>query len=990
MSKEINITYQKPCAVLICGSTLYAIDLAIKAASEGKKTVLAIERTNPFIESICSLRPYIDESAKTNLSLTLSNILSMSKYVENKNQKLYFNPHQAAIKIEDLLIEAGVTFYYNAMPVSALIKDDNVCGAVFGGKTGLFAIEAEQVIDCTLNSIIARTAGASVIDNSYQSKNHYSLELDGEHSPQNFKIKNDDIFGNLFIHHSFADFELTITNAEKGPLAYAKDFNKIYRTAISALQHNNLKKFRGADTYFHSGKGILVTEKGLIPGKKNLYAIGPMSIPNNTEGQTIMKDQLILHQQFPDFEKIFNIESKNTFKHNSYHTINGCLGENNIEYSEHYSFSDPNYNEPGTVKKAINLADNIYEIETDVLITGCGTSGVSAAFHSGKLGLSPLCVDNALEIGGANTVGGVTNLWFGNHTKAFKDFYSEVGASNDELNASAFFNSLENVNASVLLYTPVCGTSYSNRKVTSTYIITPEGLIKIKANRFIDATGDGSIAAWSGAEYSYGSERDAIPSWASFGNFVKGKPEAARQFLSFVDERSAVDTTRFIIAMRRCLKERLNEQLYVHPSFYIAPRTTRHIKAATTVTYIDVLSGRKFSDGILRAKSNIDTKGTETSNAYKSGFYPFKRIKKFEVTIPYSALIPNDYDNLFICGKAYSITNDALTMARMQKDLFSLGIVAAESLRLSIEKNLAFNKISVSGLQKVLIECGVLDEDDISNDNLGISESSEELFEKLLSCESYENMLEESSKLLLLGKENFLKLLAHKKYVMNPIVARVLCFWKIKEGIKYIRNEVDREINCKPLPMEIFSSDHTSHLLPDHGFAPIVTFHINNLAQAGDLHAIHYIKNIAEKFDSVCQNPAPLWAYTYGIAYAAERLACLDLIDPLLKIINHAIFDLKPILVNDDFRKCADIHYERLFYLRLCLARALARCGSKYGLTFLLDYLDEARSSFAVNAHHELTEITNMDFAFNRKTWEDWINKNANQLKPVPLTVYYH
>ena len=47
------------------------------------------------------------------------------------------------------LIDAGVEFYYNSMPASALLSNGDIHGAVFGGKPGLFAIEAGLVIDCS-------------------------------------------------------------------------------------------------------------------------------------------------------------------------------------------------------------------------------------------------------------------------------------------------------------------------------------------------------------------------------------------------------------------------------------------------------------------------------------------------------------------------------------------------------------------------------------------------------------------------------------------------------------------------------------------------------------------------------------------------------------------------------------------------------------------------------------------------------------------------
>ena len=51
-----SITFLEQTEVLICGSTLFACQLAIDSAKRGKKTVLVMDRVNPFFEGIACLR----------------------------------------------------------------------------------------------------------------------------------------------------------------------------------------------------------------------------------------------------------------------------------------------------------------------------------------------------------------------------------------------------------------------------------------------------------------------------------------------------------------------------------------------------------------------------------------------------------------------------------------------------------------------------------------------------------------------------------------------------------------------------------------------------------------------------------------------------------------------------------------------------------------------------------------------------------------------
>ena len=978
---KTEMTFQNPCGLLICGSSLFAIDAALSAAAGGRRVVLAMERTNPFIECIPGLRSHVSSELDFSVSPIMKEIIALHSTGE-ENNRIYFNPHAAAKLIEDRLIEAGVNFYYNAVPVSALMKQEGIGGAVFGGKPGLFAIEANEVWDCTLNSVIALTAGVPVEKTDEETRACYSIELSDNYPEQSVELDDDEISGKMRVHRFFADFEFVVRDPGNGPLGYAQDFNKIYDVSMKALDQAGYKRFRGADVYLHSGNSRIRTELGRIDGFAGFTVFGPMSIPENSAGQCAMTNPLVLHEEFGIPSPISRC-SELPANATEYHIGPKAESEGNGTYVP-CSFTDPDFDAPDSEKRNVEIGDNIETIERDLLIAGCGTSGAAAAFHAGRLGLDPLCIDGALEIGGTVTVGGVTNLWYGNKTRAFEDFYHSCGAENDQLNAWPFWYGLRKQGVEMLLSTPLCGTSWQDRKLNSAYVITPEGLLRIKAKQFIDATGDGSLAAWSGNEYTYGSERDGMSCWGSFGNFIPGEPEARRQFLSMVDERSVADATRFIVAMRRTHAKQLDSHPYIHPAFYIAPRTTRHIKGRKSVTYEDMLAGRRFKDTVLRCKSNIDTKGTETSNAFKAGFYPYERLAEFEVSIPYSALIPVDFDNLIITGKAYSITNDALTMARMQRDLFVLGMVASEAVNISNVSGNVLPGISVAALQENLIKIGALQKCDISDDDFGFPHA-EELVNELITCKEYKESLEISSRLLVLGKETVLPILENCSFEMAPTVARLLCFWKVDSGITEIREDLERDFNGKGLLSEFYSNNLKAHMLPDHGFAPMSVLKLNNLALAGDPSVSRFIELVSDRFEEIVNDYSLVWSYTFGLAYAAERTASDKLVESLEKILENPIFAKNLISFDGDLRECADTERERYTYLRLCVGRALARCGSLKGIECLIEFLEESRASMAINARKELEEITGQQYGYSRQDWKNCLKQNPGIFAPLPV-----
>jgi hypothetical protein len=115
----ISIPFTEPTEVLICGSTLFACQLALDSAARGWKTTLMIERVNPFFEGISCLRPWIDTADSEHFPAVVRGVLGPATS-EEKAGRTYFNASRAALEIEDRLAEAGVRFYYNTTVAGAV------------------------------------------------------------------------------------------------------------------------------------------------------------------------------------------------------------------------------------------------------------------------------------------------------------------------------------------------------------------------------------------------------------------------------------------------------------------------------------------------------------------------------------------------------------------------------------------------------------------------------------------------------------------------------------------------------------------------------------------------------------------------------------------------------------------------------------------------------------------------------------------------------
>ncbi len=992
----IDISFLEGTDVLICGSTLFACQLAMDAARKGLRTTIVMDRVNPFFEGISCLRPWLDSADAGVFPAVVRNVL-LGATAEEKGSRVYFNASKAALEIEDQLIEAGVRFYYNAAVAGALGSGGRLCGVVFGGKTGFFAIEASVIVDATLESTVARACGIPFVAVEGERRYHYVVDLAAPvaHRAVSFVASNGArVRGEM--HHCFACFDLVLCSKTSGPLSISQDFDQVYAAVLEAPWQGAEKRFRGADGFFASGVDRLADEwfDGELAnerkGFENLCVFGPKGIRGNVDGSLVLKDWKILFAAFP--KALEEIESKfvpATARVGAYEFWNrGVAADDSFDSSMVHRFTDHGFEEPGAELRRVCFSAPPPTITAQVLVCGGGTSGNAASFECAGLGLKILCVERGYELGGTNTVGGVTNLWFGRKTEAFDEYYKAMEAKNDGLNAPGFYRGIRTAGADVLFGCPITGVAQRGRHVVRVYVTTPFGLTSIEATHFIDATGDGAIAAWAGCGYTFGGEHDELTLWASFAGYKPGRPEALRPFLSPCDERSAADATRFIVSMRRNSKVTL-DQPHVPPPFYLAPRESRHIRCGTQVTFIDLLAGRRFREGVFRVESNPDIKGLATSDAAKSGLIPTDWKALFRVTVPYSAMIPETLDNVVIAGKAYCASHDALSAARMQRDLCVMGMVAANAVRLCVDEKVLLRNVPVKRLQQLLFSKGMLKSDDVSEDDLGFSRTASELLKKIAATSDMDAALMASAMLSLMPREQVLRELAPYLDSPGPPMQRFLCFIGHPKGIDLYRRNVALALEESKLNQELFGGAGTKHMMPDQGYAPVCALMLGALCHARDAGAVPLLAKLADRLGFAEEEMRAGWGYYYALACGFERLACVEGVLPLQRVRGSALFQKQVVSRDADVRACSSVPRERRAYLSMALSRALCRCGDPEGALQLCEFLNEARVCLPRAARAELVAATGQDFKFDINLWRGWILANGSRLRPNPLLKHF-
>ncbi len=172
----------------------------------------------------------------------------------------------------------------------------------------------------------------------------------------------------------------------------------------------------------------------------------------------------------------------------------------------------------------------------EVIVAGGGVSGSIAAIAAARTGAKTLIVESGGFMGGTLTAAGVGPMMtFHAGTKqAIQGITDELvqrlrsigkspghiaDATNYTYSVTPFDAEamkyeldlmLQESGGDVLYHTMLAGAEVSDRRITSLTLCNKSGLSQISAEVYIDATGDGDLAVWSGVPFTKGREADEM------------------------------------------------------------------------------------------------------------------------------------------------------------------------------------------------------------------------------------------------------------------------------------------------------------------------------------------------------------------------------------------------------------------------------------------------------------------------------------------------
>ena len=982
--------------VLVVGSSLDGCFLAQRIAAPSRRVILTSAGTSLPRETAMALRPWVRRDNLTRAPADVKSFLTSCKK-SVAGDEIIFDMIKLTEGLEDRVLDKGAGLYYDLHPCGVRMSERNVTAVIFACKGGLVAIEAGVIVDCTEDGSLAALAGAETRRRESASKGalvRYSMlcgKLPKQQRAMTVKTAPQLAGGRVVMHGDFAEFRMRLP---VGVSAFDGSVRNLAARRLAALAAMELKQsgVLGAG-YFARGGDVLLTDptRRIVSrsagGKLTLDACRPKGIDNLLVcGPTVDVDDalaaslveplggpsladVIAPAPWSELSKGQSAQAP-TVRLSRRTPGSGKAIKGQAKFTE----LSPMYRTSGEV--AIGGVPLDVIADCDVLVVGAGTSGMPAALTAAQSGADTIVVEKYGDVGGTHTIGGVSKYWYGRRTEFVNRIDADARAMMTRSGmpkCMGMLSVLMRARARLVTHCLAVGAFVDGRTVLGAVVLTPRGLGVIRAKRVIDATGDGDIAARAGAKTEYGTRRDAMTMWCSFAQYSGTNPEAARHFQYVVDPRDPTDMTRAIIAGRRFKKRRPS-----FPQVYLTPRESRRISGGYRVTVPDILAQRRFEDTIVICRANFDIKGIADSDLSFSGYVEWGRLTNYSVQIPYRAIVPRDLDNILVVGKAYSVSHDTLSLARMQRDMMALGGAAGLIAAGSAQADTPLARIDAKALQAKLVKLGVLSQEDLQSikgvtDNELPPVSKDELRRLIgqlaagkLKLDGQVNILARPKAAVPLLKEALAKADGKAKVQL----ARALCFLGDTSGSQTLLDELTRLLAGKYLP-GITQLKRLRHALPDHGFAPNETYLINTLARMGDKRIIPFMTNIADKVHR-SKKTSGFFGYVFSICYAAERLAdpaCLKALETLAA---------KPSLHGgllprgSDPRRKAESKPpwpDRIAYLEFCIARARARCGSPAGYEKLLEALVDIRGFIARSAHDELVALTGLDHGYDAKAW---------------------
>src|ERR1700675_2120915 len=424
--------------------------------------------------------------------------------------------------------------------------------------------------------------------------------------------------------------------------------------------------------------------------------------------------------------------------------------------------------------------------EYEVAVLGGGPAGIAAAVAAARAGRRTLMIERYGFLGGMGTAAGVTNFC-GLHANVYGKMHRLVqGIASDLL---ARIDRLGGLNAPHLILGKILAQAYDTAaykiaaddlllghkvdilfhalgagvvmhdesRINALLVETKAGRQAVRADIFIDCSGDGDLSAWAGARYEVGDNAGSMlyPSMMFRLNGIDPEKagEAWRTIPARMEAAEAAGTHHFprkaaiVRPQRSAIEWRVNftqlaredgtainglepddltrgeieggrqavnafNFLRTVPGFeksYIVDlppqlgiRETRRVVGGYMLSGEDVLGCAGFEDSI---GVNGWPMESHVAGDVIFKFPPIPEARGFN-ELPYRMLVPEGIENLLVAGRCASMTHDGQSAARVSGGCFVMGEAAGMAAALALGGNIIPRDIAVEELQQRLKQQG--------------------------------------------------------------------------------------------------------------------------------------------------------------------------------------------------------------------------------------------------------------------------------------------
>lgn len=1042
---QITVNYEQQtlpvleqCDAVVVGASLGGIAVALELARAGQRVTLVEPRTYPAREITATLRPWLHVPASATLPAFLAEALEAAGK-RTGDEQYALNLDTLKIQLEDQLLAAGVKLLYASLVVGVQTEHGALRGVVIGNKSGRQVIQCRLLVDTSETALVARVLGEAFEPMPAGSLPYRRvLEFDGV-SPQFSLDQSLELAGiPLRFRPGYRDRQVLVECALDLEFAFENAFSISAREtqarqqtiAVAAALTHDVPAFESAylsgASYELAGRHappLRQAERAWAQPLANVSLHGGAALARlagAAAGVWYLNEAAAQHEEDDFSDPLFTgtlgvalgtaLAAHWNAAAAPITAANGAVPAAPTPDPAAPQLREPYSPQRGRPYPRVPFVPESLPVlrEIDVLVVGGGSSGASAAITAAREGVRTVLLEMNPGLGGTGTFGGVHSYWFGRrigfsakvmqwvddmhvylHHPAPKGV---IPKWNIEAKSHALLKAAQDAGAEILFNAYVIGTLLEADRVCGVVVATRMGIGIIRAHAVVDATGDGDVAAFAGADFIYGNERDHITMWYALAQFPR--PGLTRNhFTSMVDVSNIEDYTRAILAGRR---RGSKEAMHDH-GIYVAPRESRHIHADIVLNLTEQLRQQRWDDVVNVAFSNHDVKGHSGSDWLRIGLIP----PNLEIEIPYRALLPRRLENLIVVGKAISATHDALPAIRMQADLENLGGVAALAAAQAVRAGVPPRQIDIRQLQARLVEESVLPSEILHRTLRSKTYTDAELQAMIAALSAETPLLAYSDMELTDLYEGTIPLVeiccagaqviplleaahAEAEGARKVLLAQMLALVSSTAGVETLVRAIEAHLQGDRLPARTAHIRYTQ-LPPDHGAMPEVVYLLYSLGMTPDERAIPVWKRIADLLahtveEDFYEEMKGVFYYVDAVAYGIERLGIRLPVPLLQRVHQYAPFHGKTAYAGFQ----PDYVQERLAYLELVIGRALARCGSADGFIILASYLNDNRALLAEHAHSELVAITGEDYGKDVQAWSRWIEFNGDDAPSVP------